>query len=86
MMSTRALASAVPVMVAPAANALALMTLMSLMSFPLNTFKPVTFGATVSIVIPRSPPALVLPAKSVCVALRLSPPWFMAVMSSGTKV
>ena len=46
----------------------------------------VAVGAVVSTVMSRVPAALVLPAASVCVALRVSAPWPMAIMSAATSV
>ena len=79
-MSTRAPASVVPVRVVPAANSLALM------ASPADTPTSATLGAAVSTVMARVPAALALPAASVCVALRVSAPCPMAVMSALTKV
>ena len=45
-----------------------------------------TVGATVSIVMASVPAVLALPAASLAVALRVSAPWPMAVMSAATKV
>ena len=79
-MSTRAPASVAPVMVTPAVNSLALI------ASPADTTTPVTVDATVSTVMARVPAALVLPAASVCVALRVSAPCSMAVMSALSNV
>ena len=43
-------------------------------------------GAVVSTVMSRVPALLVLPAASVCVALKVSAPWPMALMSAATRV
>ena len=72
-------ASAVPEMMPPASELL----ITSSVATALITG---AVGATVSMLIARVPAVLVLPAASLAVALRVSAPWPMAVMSAATKV
>ena len=61
-------------------------TLLPAIAVPAVSSLTNTVGAEVSMLMVRVPAVLALPAASVAVALRVSVPWPMAVMSSATNV